>query len=238
MPLGDNRFVLTSNRDENHSRNTSSLELRLIGKEKVLFPVDPVSGGSWIAISQSNRLACILNGAFVKHRHRPPYKRSRGLILLDYFTKSDVSQFRQQYHFEGIEPFTMIIFERDLLVAFRWDGVHKHTETLSLKVPHIWSSSTLYDRNARMTREDWFRQWCQENRNPVANDLLQFHRHGGTQDTTNGLVMNRDNKVQTLSITGIDKGESSAVLHHHDLIKNTTKKRFVDFSRNEILESY
>ena len=63
IPRGKNQFILTSNRDENHSRNTSLLETRLLGTQPVSFPVDPISGGSWIAISQSNRVACILNAA-------------------------------------------------------------------------------------------------------------------------------------------------------------------------------
>ena len=237
IPKGDNQFILTSNRDENQSRTTSLLESRLVGAEQVLFPVDPISGGSWIAISQSNRLAGILNGAFEKHHHDPPYKRSRGLILLDYFKTPGISHFIKRHDLEGIEPFTMVMYEQDLLVELRWDGVLKHTKNISLNTPHIWSSCTLYDQPARTKRADWFEKWWQETKDPDANDLLQFHRYGGEQDPSDGFVMNRGNKVKTLSITGIEKNRSSAILHHHDLIKNTTIQRLIDFSKDEIMES-
>jgi len=238
IPRGKNQFILTSNRDENHSRNTSLLETRLLGTQPVSFPVDPISGGSWIAISQSNRVACILNGAFEKHHHNPPYKRSRGLILLDYFIAPGITQFIERHDFEGIEPFTMIIYEQDLLVELRWDGALKHTRNVSLNTPHIWSSSTLYDQSTRTKRVNWFEKWWKETQNPDINDLLQFHRHGGEPDATNGFVMNRNNKVQTLSITGIEKRRSTAILHHHNLINNTTIQRPIYFSKDEIMESY
>ncbi len=238
VPRGTNQFILTSNRDENQGRTTSLLESRSVGPERVLFPVDPISGGSWIAISSSNRVVCILNGAFEKHHHNPPYKRSRGLILLDYFKTPNISHFIERHDFEGIEPFTMVMYEQDLLVELRWDGVLKHTRNVSLNTPHIWSSSTLYDQSARTKRAEWFEKWWQETQDPDSNDLLQFHRYGGEPDPTNGFVMNRDNKVQTLSITGIEKSRSSAILHHHDLIKNTTTQHFIDFSKDEIMESY
>jgi len=237
IPRGDHKFILTSNRDENRRRTTSLLVTRLVGKEQVLFPVDPISGGSWIAISQSSRVAGILNGAFEKHRHIPPYKRSRGLILLDFFKTSGITQFITQWEFEGVEPFTMVMYQPDLLVEFRWDGVQKHSKQISLDEPHIWSSSTLYNQHTITKRSDWFANWYKQNQKPNFEKLMQFHRYGGKPDPHNGLVMNRDNKVQTLSITGIEKGKFTAVLNHHNLITNTTTKRCIDFSQDEIMES-
>ena len=238
IPKGDNQFILTSNRDENKSRSISRFETKLLGTQEVMFPVDPVSGGSWIAVSRSNRVACILNGAFEKHSHNPPYSRSRGLILLDFFESPGALSFANNFVFHRVEPFTMVLYQQNLLVELRWDGATRHIKEISLDSPHIWSSCTLYDQSARARRTSWFKEWWPQNRNPQANDLLQFHQHGGAPDSYNGLVINRDNKVQTLSITGVEKKSSLAIFHHYDLIDRINIKKSIDFSRNEIMESY
>lgn len=77
-------FVLTQNRDEAPTRSP-----QIISKEKrfgteLLFPKDTKAGGTWIATARDGRTACLLNGAFEKHKHEPPYRLSRGLVLLDF----------------------------------------------------------------------------------------------------------------------------------------------------------
>jgi hypothetical protein len=236
IPQGNNEFILTSNRDENISRATSKLETYSIGREEVLLPVDPVSKGSWIAVSSSQRVSCILNGAFHKHHHEPPYARSRGLVLLDYFEWPGFSDFLDHYSFEGIEPFTMIVCEPDQLVEFRWDGEKTFAKNLNLDAAHIWSSTTLYDERARALRESWFWEWLRENPEPAIEDQLHFHRHGGPEDHVNGLIMNRENKVQTVSITGIDKKSSFASLKHQDLVQNRSVNGRVSFLINRLMD--
>ena len=238
IPQGDSKFTLTTSRDENQRRATSAVKVRSIGGEQVLYPVDPVSEGSWIAISDTNRLVCVLNGAFTKHPHRPPYERSRGLVLLDFFEFNKHSRFISRYKFEGIEPFTMVICELGELIEFRWDGAKEHVEYLNAEQPNIWSSATLYDQKARTTRANWFHNWLGENVNPGLNEQMEFHRFGGHEDLYNGLVMNRGNKVQTLSITGISSMNSFAWLEHQDLIFNQSAAQRIDFSTNDIVESH
>ena len=238
IPQGNNHFALTSNRDENQSRATSEVTTILKGRDHIMFPVDPVSGGSWIAASASQRVACVLNGAFDKHKHRPPYKRSRGLVLLDYFEWYDYAAFTSGYEFDGIEPFTMVIYEANRLLELRWDQKEYLTTELEVNQPHIWSSSTLYDQEVRSKRVVWFEEWLQSTNNPQIDDQFDFHQNGGEKDPYNGLVMNREGKVQTVSITGIHKGDSFAELIHQDLIEQRTVHQRLDFSRNELLESH
>lgn len=237
IPRGNNQFVLTSNRDENPGRSTSSVNLLTTGMEKVLFPVDPVAGGSWIAASYSAKVACILNGAFERHQRSLPYRKSRGLVLLDYFRSESAEQFINRYNFENIEPFTMVIYDQEKLVEFRWDGTQKYRQDLNINSPHIWSSTTLYDIKTRSRREEWFADWLKDNRKPRIKDLFTFHRFGGEKDPQNGLVMNRDDQVQTLSITSVEKNNKSVKLFHYDLIKDRVTKRHIDFT-DETMESH
>ncbi|MFW0694651.1 hypothetical protein ACN091_10365, partial [Aliarcobacter butzleri] len=71
--------------------------------------------------------ACLLNGAFVAHTPQPPYKHSRGLVVLDAFDYVSIDSFINQYSFTGIEPFTLLLAETDRLsgqrlVELRWNG--------------------------------------------------------------------------------------------------------------------
>jgi hypothetical protein len=238
LPQGNGRFALTSSRDESQNRSTRSLSSLAIANENVVYPVDPISGGSWIAVSNSNKVACILNGAFEKHQHQPPYSRSRGLVLLDYFRWPEFSKFSMEYEFEGIEPFTMVVCEVNNLIEFRWDGSRGHIKNLSHDIPHIWSSSTLYENEARSRRKCWFKEWLLAVPTPQIKDQFDFHQYGGIPDPHNGLVMNRDGKVQTISITGIDNRCSFATIEHRDLISDCTIKRSIDFFANEVMESH
>jgi len=145
-------FILTHNRDEAPSRSPQSIvrENKLDGNT-LLFPRDKKAGGTWIATTRHGRTACLLNGAFVKHHHSPPYRRSRGLILLDFFEWAEPDDFFQLYDFEGVEPFTMLVFAQNKLsessiprvIEFRWDGQIRHLKNLPAHEAHFWCSSTL-----------------------------------------------------------------------------------------------
>lgn len=161
-------FILTHNRDEAPSRSPQSivLEKTPLG-ESLLFPRDIKAGGTWIATSRYGRTACLLNGAFVKHHHAPPYRRSRGLILLDFFDWKNPDEFFQRYDFEGVEPFTFLFFEQgqapgissQRATEFRWDGQQRYLKNLQTDQPHFWCSATLYPPEMQIRREQVFKDW-------------------------------------------------------------------------------
>ncbi len=237
IPKGNRKFLLASNRDENHQRSTNTVVTKLLGTQKLLFPVDPISGGSWIATSSFSKVACVLNGAFKKHQHSPPYRKSRGLVLLDFFQSASAQRFADQYDFDGIEPFTMIMCESSGLFEFRWDGHMPNLTRCDSRLPQIWSSTTLYDETAQQQRNTWFQSWLNQCSDPSMLDLVHFHQYGGEQDHYNGFVMNRQGKVQTISVTAINKKESHASIYHHDLIADQFSKHQIDFSEDEVVES-
>lgn len=203
LPLINRGFILTSNRDETPTR--AAIELRQNDEKNLLYPREPKAGGTWICASATERLVCLLNGAFEKHQHRPPYRRSRGLVVLDFFEYENASQFLQVYDFQGIEPFTMVIWERGLLAELRWDEQQTHFKYLDTQQPHIWSSSPLYPQPVRAMRESWFADWLIQNAdNQSPESILKFHQTAGTGDPENDVKMYRRNGlVQTISITQV-----------------------------------
>ena len=84
----NNKFVITSNRDENILRPVAfAPQEEIINGCKIIYPKDPKAGGTWFAINQSGAVAVLLNGAFEKHIPLNNYSKSRGLILLEVISK-------------------------------------------------------------------------------------------------------------------------------------------------------
>src|SRR6476619_3650958 len=108
VPFTKNHFILTSNRDETTARGLASSPV-IIEKEtyKLVCPIDPLASGTWIAASNYGDMICLLNGAFKRHKHLPPYRKSRGLVVLDYFDTGEPEKFAAEYDLSNIEPFTM-----------------------------------------------------------------------------------------------------------------------------------
>src|ERR1044071_8889387 len=130
VPLSNQSFILTSNRDEAVARGLASAPA-IIEKEnyRLVCPVDPLASGTWIAASNYGDVICLLNGAFKRHRHQPPYRKSRGLVVMDYFDAGDPKKFSDEYDLTGIEPFTMVMVHRKnslQLFELRWDGNQKY----------------------------------------------------------------------------------------------------------------
>lgn len=215
-------FILTSNRDEQVNRKTAMRPLRYVHSGvKIVYPKDRQAGGTWIALAENGFVLCLLNGAFEKHVHKPPYKKSRGLVLLDFFLYGNTDQYIQQYDFTGIEPFTLLIFQYSSggnLDEIRWDGTRMYRATLNSRVPHIWSSATLYTPDVIKEREQWFKTWIFQHPRPGSTEMLQFHRFGGTGDVKNDLLMNRDNVLKTLSITSIMLTPQGGSMIYRDLL--------------------
>ena len=107
--------ILTSNCDETPLQNATRPETQNMAGHNIPFPEDPLARETWFATDSKRFTLVLLNGGIVKHRHQPPYRRSRGLMLLYFFETYHVDGFVKKYEFKGIEPFTMIIIEQDIL---------------------------------------------------------------------------------------------------------------------------
>lgn len=216
-------FVLTHNRDEAPSRSQHGL----VRSDSLIFPKDAKAGGAWIATANDGRTACLLNGAFVKHRHEPPYRRSRGLVLLDFFDWPEPHDFFEKYPLEGIEPFTFLLFQTEKVVQLRWDGNHRHLAELPPDQPHFWCSATLYPPNMQARREQIFRDWLEKNKSLSSRSLpaaiLNLHLTGSVGDPENDYVMNRDGRVRTVSITQVVRRKSGTRMRYFDLLAKRKK---------------
>jgi uncharacterized protein with NRDE domain len=234
IPLGSSDFLITNNRDEATARPKALPPQRhRIGQQVVFFPKDAQAQGTWVATSMCITLV-LLNGAFENHTPSPPYKHSRGQVILDFFELKNTikctdrlsnlaKEFAESYSFEGLEPFTLVVItndERRVVTEIRWDSQKVHLTNLDNTKAHIWSSATLYNAQIRQNREQWFAQWLGQNQHQadIETYALEFHKTGGDGDPENDLNMNRQGVLKTHCITQIMKKDHDFVMVFEDLI--------------------
>ena len=185
-------FILTSNRDEATGRNTFLPDYETYADVQLFFPKDAEAGGSWIGVSELNRIACLMNGAEEAHQRKSSYRLSRGVVLKDFLSSNDLDESIKNYNFKGIEPFTMILV--DFSVEFNAFEMIWNEEKFKVKIlepgKYIWSSSPLYDANMRKLRQDWFAK-LQKNRALTPQVMWNFHHNGGIGDKNLDLIIDR-----------------------------------------------
>ena len=217
IPAPD-KVILTSNRDEKHGRSPAiAPAVYDLSSGKVLFPKDADAGGTWIAAHENGHAIVFLNGGWVAHTPQPPYRRSRGLILLDLLNSTMPYQHFQTIPLDNIEPFTAIIWQDGQLYECRWDGQQKYQLALDTAQPYIWSSVTLYDETVIARRKQWFENWLARHRRPFQEDILDFHQFAGDGDSHNDVLMNRNGQVFTVSVTSLAIGDDQMDMRYLDL---------------------
>lgn len=215
VPTGAGNYILTSNRDENPDRITHfpGEETTIVESSTIVCPKDSKAGGTWIAMSGRGKVACLLNGAFVKHKHQPPYRKSRGLILLDYFNFPSATDFVSGVDLQEIENFTLVMAENGKLFELRWDGVQKYIKELDALTHHLWSSCTLYDSDTAQNKYMKFDKWIKSTPQTDAESIARFHGY----HNPDGFILERP-MVKTVSITTITKDNTGLGMVYHDLV--------------------
>ncbi|MDY0781585.1 NRDE family protein [Tenacibaculum sp. IB213877] len=222
LPLANNDFILTSNRDESPKRKTIPPQKYVENGVELFFPKDELAGGTWIGISEKKRLICLLNGGFEKHQRQESYNMSRGVIVKQLLQVDNPVEIIEHFDFNNIEPFTIVLVDwSNSLYAYElvWTGVEKHFSKLKNK-PHIWSSSTLYTDEMKALRKTWFTQWLDENPEYTQQDILEFHQDETKGNSEISLKMKRS-YVETVSITSVQKKEKNVAITYLDFISNT-----------------
>jgi Transport and Golgi organisation 2 len=224
-------FFLTSSRDEKSIRQQALPPAIYAHIETgLVYPKDPDAGGTWIAMAENGNAAVLLNGAFKKHSTQPPYRKSRGKIFIAIIDNNHPLDYFTSVNLFNIEPFTIILIDNYKLYECRWDGAKKHVRQSDREQPAIWSSATLYDEEAINKRKQWFAAWLAQHPAPTRETILNFHRFGGQDDQQNGIRMNRDNKMFTVSITNIMWQPEKATMRYLDMKDNLVTEKSISYS--------
>jgi hypothetical protein len=220
VPCTDGYF-LASNRDEKCTRKKAiSPAEYYLESTTVIFPKDADAGGTWIILKENGDSLCLLNGAFENFTTTRLYTISRGNIVLQIAAVFDMLTAFQSASFTETAPFTLIMIHNSRLWECRWDGQKKYHKLLDESIAHIWSSATLYDNGQQKLRQLWFKKWLTQNPSACLYKLFHFHKNTGEGNPEIDLVMNRADKLFTVSITGIAVNSSARLMQYIDLQNN------------------
>ncbi|MEM9076996.1 MAG: NRDE family protein [Bacteroidota bacterium] len=225
-------YYITSNRDEHVSRPMAFEPKReIVNHMEVLFPKDPKAGGTWFAINELGHVGVVLNGAFKRHKSLRNYKKSRGLVLLDIISKESPESYSKDIDLNGIEPFTLVLFQKERLIELRWDANTKHFKSLDISGNYIWSSATLYDEHAIQHRESLFSNFMEDISEVESKDVVDFHSNNHS-DFENGFIIDRESGLKTFSVTQAILKADDTALHHFDLLND--KKSMISFNTDQL----
>jgi hypothetical protein len=224
LPKNNGDFIFTSNRDEQPDRKTLGPDFYTKDGVRYLYPKDEKSGGTWIALSENERLVCLLNGAYENHEPNGSYAYSRGLVVKEVLEAENVKWAIEDLELVGVEPFTLIALDSSFMpicIELIWDGVKKDIRILS-NTSKIWSSSTLYNKAIKAERESWFVDFEKSNPDPTEQHILDFHLDDsmGTKETS---VKMKRASVETISVTSVVKKGASIQMYYLDVITGIHK---------------
>ena len=83
----------------------------------------------------------------------------------------------------------------------QWNEAEKSTTEFDSKQFHIWSSSTLYSKEIREKRKEWFQDFIKSKNAPTPEEILHFHQFTESENKEFGLQINRNDVLKTISIT-------------------------------------
>jgi len=232
IPNDSGSFILTHNRDESIKRVIASPPLKkMIGGIKHIFPVDPQGMGTWIGASEQGRVASLLNGGHSGHKHNPPYKHSRGLIIPAYFKYPSFIDFYNDFDFTGLEPFTLLVFEGGQIFETILDESQVRYRELNPEKPFIYSSSTLYSENTRANRNIEFLEWYLLTENKNQKNILDFHKAHFFENEKDKSKVKGGHILKTVSITSISNSPDIVHFDYFDMVNDIHLWKSLDVKR-------
>jgi uncharacterized protein with NRDE domain len=202
IPFSPQKYVLVNIRDENISRKRALFPFtKTVREESWVYPQDAEAGGSWLAFLDSGKINMLINGAFEIYKRKPPYRKSRGLVLLDSLSHKSILNYESKDNLKNIEPFTIISFSNLLkkeIEEFRWDGNKGYSTTLKSESPHLWSSTYIYAPELHQKKVEAFNLWLKKEKEFTEKSILKFHK-----SKESNFLLNK-NDFLSVSITYIE----------------------------------
>lgn len=199
-------FRLLCNRDERRSRSPAlPPRVRTSAGRRMLYPVDPDSGGTWLGVSDAGLMACLLNA----NPSRPgpdAGMRSRGEIvpaLLHARSLDDALLAALALDVRAFPPFRLLLADAERSIVIGTDGGAPMAESVRAGGPPLMlTSSSLGDRVVEGPRRALFNLLFAAPKDPLQAQTV-FHRHRWDDQPHLSVSMRRED-ARTVSLTTVD----------------------------------
>jgi hypothetical protein len=232
---GQDALRFASLRDESPIRPKAFAPVVNLGMNvRYISPQDALAGGTWVGANEYGNVIVLLNGGLRAHTRQEKYARSRGLIVNELLGAKLPVVAWHLLDLTRIEPFTLVVWSDALLFQLIWDGTDRHRLLLDARLPHIWSSSTLYAETAEAERSARFHTWMTAAPAIDAETVLAFFR--SYADPQDGFIMNRAERVKTLSYSFLTLALGQSIhFRYHELQSDSVAELAVDLSNADHL---
>lgn len=199
-------YLLYFNRDEQKSRPAALPPAVARGSCRHISSVDPVSGGTWLAVNEWGMTVSILN-YYERSGVLPSGKVSRGRIVSALASAGDLealSDGLKQFDLKEVSPFHLLAVSPVFSLRYTWDG-----ERLSggFEAENECLLTTSSHRPAEVTsyRRQLYRKMLGGEADPSAAEA--YHRSFDPERGALSVCMSRED-AQTVSITRVEVTDS------------------------------
>lgn len=221
---------MAANRDESPLRPAAmSPRVVTIGKRQALMPIDPQSGGTWIAATDAGLMFTLLNAYPAPHdRSAPPPRLSRGGIipvLCESATLEEAFERTQVLDAANYAGFRLVLAdEKRCADVYCTAGACKRTPPRVIESPLLFTSSGLGDGFVDPPRRALFEEWFPEADLPGERQVA-FHRHSWPDRRHVSVCMWRP-EARTVSLTIVELDAKEVRMDYFDDVPNPTISPF------------
>jgi Transport and Golgi organisation 2 len=198
-------FRVACNRDERRTRpHASRPHIHTDAATSSIWPLDPVSGGTWIGVNDAGLVLALLNRAHPGPTMTSPML-SRGTIVPQLLQSENIQsaiEAATRLNASRFEPFTLIALQRAHGCSITINSARRTLCSYDLRQPHFFTSSALGDELAARWRAPLFAALVERSANRI-DGQIKFHRHRWLDRPEISVRMCRD-EAATVSITTID----------------------------------
>jgi hypothetical protein len=222
VPRGTGELQMAVNRDESRDRPAALPPVvREFGARQGILPIDPLGGGTWVAVNDAGLAFTLLNRRQPTDRRAAANPRSRGLIIPSLLAADDLDgalRMAGALDLRQFQPFRLLMTDVGRAVEFSSNGeVWEQKQFFDLRGPLMFTSSGLGDQVVDGPRRRLFNEMFGDA--PAAEwPRLQdeFQRHSWPERRDLSVCMNRDD-ARTVSLTTIDIQPGAVTLSYHGL---------------------
>jgi len=207
---------LVSNRDEEHTRPAAEApQAHHDRAPAMVFPRDPVGGGTWIGANDRGLIATLLNGN-PPFDHRPPQPRSRGELVRSLLSCSDLDDCERalaSVDWARYPACRLVVSAAEGARSWWWDSRELASEQHPADAWLFFTSSGLGDELVAVPRRALWDEWFTPGEHPFVRQDL-FHRHRWPERGELSVNMQRAD-ARTVSCTTVSVEDSAVTMAYH-----------------------